>query len=75
MIRESAANWTRTVYRPLRRAGQRALRKPVASTVRILRQPERYPALDNARFVLIALVVAGHLLEQLVDTGPLAAAL
>ena len=75
MIRESAANLTRTVYRPLRRAGQRALRKPIANTTRISRQPERYPALDNARFVLIALVVAGHLLEQLVDSGPFAATL
>ena len=75
MIRESAVNWTRAVYRPLRRAGRRTLRKPVASTPRISRQPERYPALDNARFVLIALVVVGHLLEQLVDSGPFAAAL
>ncbi|HJR14095.1 MAG TPA: acyltransferase family protein [Rhodanobacteraceae bacterium] len=75
MIRESAANWARAVYRPLRRAGRRALRKPVASTTRISRQPERYPALDNARFVLIALVVVGHLVEQLVDSGPFAAAL
>jgi fucose 4-O-acetylase-like acetyltransferase len=75
MIRESAANWTHVVYRPLRRAGQRALRKPIAGTTRISRQPERFPALDHARFVLIALVVAGHLLEQLVDSGPAAAAL
>src|SRR6185312_11188697 len=42
---------------------------------RISRQPLRYPALDSARFVLIALVVSGHLLEQLVDAGPFAAAL
>lgn len=75
MIGESAVNWTRTLYRPLRRAGQRALRKPVARTTRISRQPERYPALDHARFVLIALVVIGHLLEQLADSGPFAAAL
>ena len=74
MIRESAANWTRNVYRPLRRAGLRMLRKPIAGTTRISRQPERYFALDHARFALIALVVAGHLLEQLVDSGPWAAA-
>ena len=75
MIGESAVNWTRTLYRPLRRVGQHALRKPVARTTRISRQPERYPALDHARFVLIALVVIGHLLEQLADSGPFAAAL
>lgn len=75
MIRESAANWTRGVYRPLHRAGRQALRKPAAVTARISRQPEHYPVLDHARFVLIALVVVGHLLEQLVDAGPLAAAL
>jgi len=75
MIGESAVNWTRTLYRPLRRAGQRALRKPAARTARISRQPERYPALDHARFVLIALVVIGHLMEQLADSGPFAAAL
>jgi hypothetical protein len=75
MIGESAVNWTRTLYRPLRRAGQRALRKPAARTTRIARQPERYPALDHARFVLIALVVIGHLLEQLANSGPVAAAL
>jgi fucose 4-O-acetylase-like acetyltransferase len=74
MIRESAANWTRTVYRPIRRAGQRALRKPAAGATRGLRQPDRYPTLDNARFVLIACVVIGHLLEQVVDAGPIAAA-
>lgn len=75
MIRESAVNWTRDIYRPLRRVGRRVSRKPVARpTIRIARQAERYPALDNARFVLIALVVVGHLLEQLVDAGPLAAA-
>lgn len=43
--------------------------------MRISRQPERYPALDHARFVLIALVVVGHLVEQLVASGSLAAAL
>jgi fucose 4-O-acetylase-like acetyltransferase len=75
MIRESAANLTRTVYRPLRRAGQRALRKPAAGSPRGAWQPERYPVLDHARFVLITLVVVGHLLEQLVDSGPFAAAL
>jgi fucose 4-O-acetylase-like acetyltransferase len=75
MIGESAVNWTRTLYRPLRRAGQRVLRKPAARTTRISRQPERYPALDHARFVLIALVVIGHLVEQLADSGPFAAAL
>lgn len=75
MIGESAVNWTRTLYRPLRRAGQRVLRKPAARTTRISRQPERYPALDHARFVLIALVVIGHLMEQLADSGPFAAAL
>ena len=75
MIGESAVNWTRNIYRPLRRAGQHALRKPAARTTRIPRQPERYPALDHARFVLIALVVIGHLLEQLADSGPFAAAL
>jgi fucose 4-O-acetylase-like acetyltransferase len=75
MIGESAVNWTRNIYRPLRRAGQRALRKPAARATRISRQPERYPALDHARFVLIALVVIGHLLEQLADSGPFAAAL
>ena len=75
MIGKSAVNWTRSLYRPLRRAGQRALRKPAARTSRIARQPERYPALDHARFVLIALVVIGHLLEQLSDSGPFAAAL
>ncbi len=75
MIGESAVNWTRALYRPLRRAGQRALRQPASRTTRNARQPERYPALDNARFVLIALVVIGHLLEQLADSGPVAAAL
>jgi fucose 4-O-acetylase-like acetyltransferase len=75
MIGESAVNWTRTLYRPLRRAGQRVLRKPAARTSRISRQPERYPALDHARLVLIALVVIGHLMEQLADSGPFAAAL
>jgi len=75
MIGESAVNWTRTLYRPLRRAGQRVLRKPAARTTRISRQPERYPAIDHARFVLIALVVIGHLMEQLADSGPFAAAL
>jgi fucose 4-O-acetylase-like acetyltransferase len=75
MIGESAANWTRTLYRPLHRAGQRVLRKPAARTTRVSRQSERYPALDHARFVLIALVVIGHLLEQLADSGAVAAAL
>lgn len=75
MIRESAANWTRTVYRPIRRVGQRIVRKPVAGATRNSHHPERYPALDNARFVLIAFVVIGHLLEQVVDPGPIAAAL
>lgn len=76
MIRESAANLTHTIYRPLHRAGRRVSRKlAAANPPRLARQPERYPALDNARFVLIGLVVAGHFLEQLVDAGPLAAAL
>ena len=75
MIGESAANWTRTLYRPLHRVGQRVLRKPAARTTRVSRQSERYPALDHARFVLIALVVIGHLLEQLADSGAVAAAL
>lgn len=76
MIRESGANWTQTVYRPLRRAGRRVARQLAPTNApRLSRRPERYLALDNARFMLIALVVVGHLLEQLVDTGPLAAAL
>ena len=75
MIRESLDNWTRSLYRPLRRVRRQvSSRKPVADFSRISRQPERCPALDNARFVLIVLVVAGHLLEQLADTDPLAAA-
>ncbi|HEX5352539.1 MAG TPA: acyltransferase family protein [Rhodanobacteraceae bacterium] len=74
MIRESAVNWTRDIYRPLRHAGRRVSRKLITRPTRVSRQAERYPVLDNARFVLIALVVAGHLLEQLVDTGPFAAA-
>lgn len=76
MIRESAANLVHTLYRPLRHAGRRVShRLIVASPPNLVRQPERYPALDNARFVLITLVIVGHLLEQLVDSGPLAAAL
>lgn len=76
MIREPVANFVHSLYRPLHRAGQRAPRKPVAANPpRLARQPDHYPALDNARFVLIALVVAGHLLEPLVDTGSLTAAL
>jgi fucose 4-O-acetylase-like acetyltransferase len=72
MIRESAVNWTETVYRPLRRAGRRISRELATGAPRPSRRPERLLALDNARFALIALVVVGHLLEQLVDTGPLA---
>jgi fucose 4-O-acetylase-like acetyltransferase len=75
MIGESAVSWTRVLCRPLRRVGERALRKPVARTTRGSRQAERFPALDHARFVLIALVVIGHLLERLTDSGPVAAAL
>lgn len=58
-----------------RRLVQRAPRKSAAGAARGQRQPERYPALDHARFVLIALVVIGHLLEQLADAGPFTAAL
>lgn len=75
MIREATVNLARKLYRPLDRAGQRNVRKPAASMWRQARQPVRYPVLDNARFVLISLVVAGHLLEQLADQGPIAAAL
>jgi hypothetical protein len=49
--------------------------KPAAGSRRISRQPARYPVLDNARFLLISLVVTGHLLEQLADSGPITAAL
>ncbi len=75
MIRERTANWTRTVYRPLRRVGRQISHELAIGAPRPLRRPERYLALDNARFVLIALVVVGHLLEQLIDTGPWADAL
>jgi fucose 4-O-acetylase-like acetyltransferase len=75
MIRESTAIWTRTIYRPLRRAGLRVSRQLARNAPRPSRRPERCVALDNARFMLIALVVVGHLLEQLVDAGPLATAL
>lgn len=75
MIREAIARQTRVLGRALPRRGRRSLWRPAATKPRPLRQPERYSALDNARFVLIALVVVGHLLEQLVDAGPLAAAL
>ena len=75
MIREAAATFARTLYRPGNRTGPWGARKLPGSLKRISRQPLRYPALDSARFVLIALVVSGHLLEQLVDAGPFAAAL
>lgn len=75
MIREAVATVARTLYRPGNRTGPWSARKPGRSSQQISRQPLRYPALDSARFVLIALVVTGHLLEQLVDTGPFAAAL
>jgi fucose 4-O-acetylase-like acetyltransferase len=75
MIREATVNLTRKLYRPLDRAGQRNVRKRSGNMRRQARQPARYPVLDNARFVLISLVVAGHLLEQLADQGPAAAAL
>jgi len=75
MIREAAATFARTLCRPGNRTGPWGARKLPGSLKRISRQPLRYPALDSARFVLIALVVSGHLLEQLVDTGPFAAAL
>ncbi|HEX5489098.1 MAG TPA: acyltransferase family protein [Rhodanobacteraceae bacterium] len=75
MIRESAAHWTETVYRPLRRVGRQVWGQGVSRPPRAARRPDRFPALDNARFVLIALVVVGHLIEQLVHTGPAADAL
>jgi len=75
MIREATVNLTRKLYRPLDRAGQRRVRKPAGNPRRLARQPVHYPVLDNARFVLISLVVVGHLLEQLADQGPMAAAL
>lgn len=75
MIRESAAHWTDIVYRPLRRVGRQVWGQGVSRPPRTTRRPDRYPALDNARFVLIALVVVGHLIEQLVHTGPAADAL
>lgn len=75
MIREAAATFARTLYRPGIRTGPWGARKPAGTLKRTSRQPLRYPALDNARFVLIALVVSGHLLEQLVNAGPFAAAL
>ena len=75
MIREATVNLTRKLYRPLDRAGQRSVRKPAGSLRRMAHQPARYPVLDNARFILISLVVTGHLLEQLAEQGPAAAAL
>jgi fucose 4-O-acetylase-like acetyltransferase len=75
MIREATVKLTRSLYRPLHGPGQHGARRPAGSTRRAGRQSAHYPVLDNARFVLIALVVAGHLLEQLVDQGPAAAAL
>lgn len=75
MIREATVNLTRKLYRPLDRAGQRSVRKPAGNMRRLARPSARYPVLDNARFVLISLVVTGHLLEQLADQGPMAAAL
>ena len=75
MIRETAVNLTRKLYRPLERTGQRSARKAAGHPRRMARQPARYPVLDNARFVLISLVVTGHLLEQLAEQGPVAAAL
>jgi len=75
MIREATVNLTRKLYRPLNRAGLRGVRKPAGGPRRMTRQPARYPVLDNARFMLISLVVTGHLLEQLADQGPMAAAL
>jgi fucose 4-O-acetylase-like acetyltransferase len=75
MIREAAVKLTRSLYRPLHGPGPRSARKSAGSARRVARQPTRYPVLDNARFVLIALVVTGHLLEQLADQGPIATAL
>lgn len=75
MIRESAARWTHIVYRPLRRVGRQVWGQGFSRPPRITRRSDRYPALDTARFVLIALVVVGHLIEQLVHTGPAADAL
>lgn len=75
MTRESAAHWTEIVYRPFRRVGRQVWEQGVSRPPRTGRRPDRYPALDNARFVLIALVVVGHLIEQLVHTGPAADAL
>lgn len=75
MIREATVNLTRKLYLPLDRAGQRSAHKPAAGSRRVARQSARYPVLDNARFVLISLVATGHLLEQLADQGPMAAAL
>ena len=75
MTRESAAHWTDIVYRPLRRVGRQVWGKGVSRPPRTARRTDRYPALDNARFILIALVVVGHLIEQLVHTGPAADAL
>src|SRR5690348_2486217 len=75
MTRESAAHWTDIVYRPLRRVGRQVWGEGVSRPPRTARRTDRYPALDNARFILIALVVVGHLIEQLVHTGPTADAL
>lgn len=74
MLRTAAEHLTRKFRRPLRRPGRRALRGQPATTLHPTRKAERCPALDNARFVLIALVVTGHLLEQLAASGALAAA-
>lgn len=75
MLRTAAAHLTRKIYRPLRRAGRWTVRARPAKAFGAARAAERYPALDGARCVLIALVVTGHLLEQLVANGPGAAAL
>lgn len=75
MLRTAAEHLTLRFYRPLRRAGRWAVGGRPATPFRAARKPDRCPALDNARFVLIVLVVTGHLLEQLAASGAVAATL
>lgn len=70
MIRPAPATWKHVIHPPLRRVRQRLRYAPRSGPAHA-----RYPALDHARFLLITLVVTGHLLEQLASTGPLAATL
>ncbi len=72
MFREAIDNRLRHLRRP-RPQPRRRLRESTSDTPRRV-HADRYAVLDNARFVLIALVVVGHLLEQLADAGPVAAA-